>query len=123
MNQLTWYPGTILPHASLWHTLLRATWLNDLREGDFAKTARYRTRRRMTTSEQPQRAEYRQAIHRALGDGGEAFRFGTLEQWPKCLSTTFVAVRLRWCPACLRGGYHTLLSSLRLVLRFIKRLT
>ena len=34
VQPLTWYPGTVLPYASLWHTLARATWLNDLRPGD-----------------------------------------------------------------------------------------
>lgn len=117
MNQLTWYPGTILPYASLWHTLLRATWLNDLHEGDLAKAARCHTRRRKARPEHLHGAEYRQAIHRALGDSGEAFRFGTFAQWPQCLFPKFVAAGLRWCPACLHGGYHTLFSSLRLVAR------
>ena len=39
VKPLTWYKGTVLPYASLWSTLLRATWLNDLRKGDIYKLA------------------------------------------------------------------------------------
>lgn len=116
MNQLTWYPGTILPYTSLWHTLLRATWLNNLHEGDLAKAAGYRARRQVASAEKSLRAEY-QAIRRALGESGETFRFGTFAQWPRCLSPKFVTEGLRWCPSCLSSGYHTLLSSLRLLSR------
>lgn len=39
VKPLTWYKGSVLPYASLWSTLLRATWLNDLRKGDIYKLA------------------------------------------------------------------------------------
>ena len=117
MTHLTWYPGTILPHASLWHTLLRAAWLNELRSGDFEQVSRCRSWR-MPALHHGRSALYRRALSRALGDGAEdGFRFGTLDQWPRCLFPAHVVSGLRWCPECLRSGYHTLLASLRLVAR------
>lgn len=33
-TQLTWYPGSIRPYASLWHTLMRVATLNGHKAGE-----------------------------------------------------------------------------------------
>ena len=118
MKSLTWYPGTVLPHASLWHTLLRATWLNDLRKGEIAGLAEGRGGQAAKRPSSSAAAEQEVPLTAAaLGERAGVFHFGTLDRLPRCLFPTHVATVLRWCPECLRMGYHTVLGSLRLVTR------
>lgn len=118
VQPLTWYPGTVLPYASLWHTLVRATWLNDLRAGDIP--SRVECKRHKDT-EQPfeNRGErYSRAVALALGEPQSALsQFAVVEQFPGMLRALYMVQQLRWCPMCVAGGFHTLLGSIQLVTR------
>lgn len=115
---LTWYPGTILPYASLWHTLARATWLNDLRPGDIRSRVEGK---RPEEAEQPHahRGERdARALASALGEPlGALSQFAVIEQFPAMVRAVYMVHGLRWCPACVAGGFHTLLGSIQLVTR------
>ena len=109
MKALTWYPGTILPFASLWHTLLRATWLNDLRAGDIQQLY---MRRKIAC-----KAREARIFARALGEPERALsKFAVWEQFPNGLRSCMTD-RLRWCPECMAEGFHTLLGNIRLITR------
>lgn len=113
MKPLTWYPGTILPYASLWHTLLRATWLNDLRSGDIRQL--YMSRESTCDERAVREAK---VLASALGEPMRALsKFAVLEQFPAGLCRTCMVMQLRWCPACIAAGFHTLLGNIRLVSR------
>lgn len=118
VQPLTWYPGTVRPYASLWHTLVRATWLNDLRAGDIRSRVEGK---RHEESEQP--FEFRgerdvRAVALALGEPQSALsQFAVVEQFPVMLRALYMVQGLRWCPACLAGGFHTLLGSIQLITR------
>ena len=121
VQPLTWYPGTVLPYASLWHTLARATWLNDLRAGDISSRVEGQ---RPEESEQP--IEYwsdrgerdARAVASALGEPQSALsQFAVIEQFPAMVRAVYMVQGLRWCPACVAGGFHTLLGSIQLVTR------
>ena len=118
MEPLTWYPGTILPYASLWHTLLRATWLNDLRAGDIHNLVEGKRRRKGESPFKERGARDVRTVVLALGETRRALsKFAVAEQFPFSLRTTFMLERLRWCPTCVAGGFHTLLGSIRLMTR------
>ena len=118
VHPLTWYPGTVLPYASLWHTLARATWLNDLRPGDIRSSVEGK---RHEESQQP--FEHRgerdlRAVASALGEPQSALsQFAVIEQFPAMLRAVYMVQGLRWCAACVAGGFHTLLGSIQLVTR------
>jgi hypothetical protein len=115
---LTWHPGTILPYASLWHTLMRATWLNDLRAGDIRDMVE-RERRRQGESLFNYRGEPDvRAVASALGEPRRALStFAVIDGFPLCVRTIFMANDARWCPTCVASGFHTLLGSIRLLTR------
>lgn len=118
MKTLTWYPGTILPYASLWHTLLRVTWLNDLRAGELREMVLTRKRRKVMRPPEVQAALNLKAVAAVLGELGEAFsKVATIEQFPPILQGSLTENVLRWCPECIAGGFHTLLGSIRLISR------
>lgn len=117
MKQLTWYRGSILPYSSLWSVLRRATWLNDLRPGDLLRLAQ---------------VDDSSALQEALKNGGDAnvvelvaellqedlSSFSSIclrNQIPHWLFYGLASGLPRWCPECMRLGYHTWLMSLNLV--------
>ncbi|MBT3066623.1 hypothetical protein [Rhodoferax sp. U11-2br] len=113
MKPLTWYPGTILPYTSMWHTLLRATWLNDLRSGDIRQLY-------MSKASTGKDCAVREAkiLALALGESRQALsKFAMLEQFPPAVSRSCMVAQLRWCPACIASGFHTLLGNIRLISR------
>lgn len=115
MKTLTWYPGTILPYESLWHVLLRATWLNDLRAGDIQKLY---TRQKSPYMPDGCTVKNSRLVGRALGEPARVFsNFSVWEQFSYGVRCTLMCDRLRWCPACIEGGFHTLLGSILLVSR------
>ena len=118
MKPLTWYPGTILPHASLWHTLLRATWLNHLKVGEIRDHVEGERWRDDALRYLDREVLSLQRVAAALGEPIRAFsRFAVPSRFPPWLSRAHMVQGLRWCPACLDAGFHTLLSSIRLVTR------
>jgi hypothetical protein len=115
--RLTWYPGSVRPYASLWHTVLRVTALNSLRFGDLPEKPRpldasagahhshvllYNTGTAIDMD----------ALASALGETPSVFRwshFGALAPWLRHTVTP----GLRLCMPCLAKGYHSALFSLR----------
>lgn len=116
--QLTWYPGSIRPYASLWHTILRVTALNCLRSGEVpawptALSATGRTQRSLYPMHNAAAAIDTAALAIALGESPSVFRwshFGALAPWLSFLVTP----GFRICLSCLAQGYHSALFSLRL---------
>lgn len=127
-GRLTWYQGSILPFASLWHTLLRVSALNclrlkelpDDREPDLVDWLSRRRIRAMAlyneTHDGRPEAVSTSALARCIGEPHHRFRWSHLGRLPK--ATRFL-VRdvMRICPACAVGGYHSVMFSIALLER------
>ena len=117
---LTWYPGTVLPYASLWHTVLRVIALNQLSSGELpdgpgrvigSSSITYRIIHLLHNDGLPVDT---QQLAQWLGESPEAFRWshlGFMPAWSRFLFTH----GLRLCPQCTAAGYHSALLSLRLL--------
>lgn len=117
VKPLTWYKGTVLPYASLWSTLLRATWLNDLRKGDIYKLAQVEDKNiNDIEARSGGSAEIVTLVADVLGENRSSFSsFCLKSQIPEWLYLDHASARPRCCPQCIRLGYHTWLMSIRLV--------
>lgn len=119
MKRLTWYPGSVLPYASLWHTVNRVVWLNAMTFQELVGLCGTERRRRVRSSElcetmfSPSIDPHRLAS--LLGERREAFRFCAFDQFPSWAIERYAIPRIRWCPECIAHGYHSNLSSLRLL--------
>jgi hypothetical protein len=112
--RLTWHSGTVLPYASLWHTVLRACALNALHARDLPfNTARPPTRVELLVD--PAGNVNLTAFAHALGEHPDAFRWSTLGAIPSWLSGTLVVPQPRLCFTCLANGYHAALFSIGLL--------
>ncbi len=115
--RLTWYPGTILPYASLWHTLRRVAALNRLHLIDLQRLTPVIWAKRSPAPELLHNeggAIDTQALERLLGETPQALAWshmGHAAPWMRSLFTP----GMRVCPACLAAGYHSALLSLRLL--------
>lgn len=115
METLTWYPGTIRPYESLWHILLRATWLNNLRAGDIRQLY---VKRKSPHWHDVCDVKNARLVGLALGEPFRAFsKFAVWDQFPYGVRTTLMSDQLRWCPVCIETGFHTLLGGIQLVSR------
>lgn len=127
MQRLTWHAASVLPYASLWHTVHRVAALNAMRpaelpfavdaSGDLprARIADLLFNEARDNGEcRPGEALSIRNFAAALGEPCEVFawsHFGSLPASSRCLLHSF----LRVCPACLEAGYHCSLFSLRLL--------
>lgn len=116
MTRLTWYVGSILPYASLWHTVNRAIWLNGLRPNELAEAAGMGRWRPASACE----AMFDPSINiprlaRILGEKRSTFRNCTFSQLSSNAAKRYVIPQIRWCPVCIAHGYHSILGSLRLL--------
>lgn len=115
--RLTWYPGTILPYASLWHTLRRVAALNRLQRLDLQQFALGVGAKRGPVPNllhNEGHAIDTQALERLLGEAPQVLAWSHMGQaapWMRLLFTP----GMRVCPACLAAGYHSALLSLRLL--------
>src|SRR5574343_682368 len=118
---LTWHSGSVLPFASLWHTLqrlmhliaMRAKELQELLVGSWQSPSVHRAD--LLFNELPYGGHRQRAgaVHtdqlaRAMGEPAHAFEWSHLGRMPdavRCL----VGSGLRICPACAAGGYHSAL--------------
>lgn len=123
-SRLTWHTGSILPFASLWHTLLRVAALNSLRMRELPNASAYsepgtcstiHSRSRLLYNEsgnRPGEGISTRALARWLHEPVEVFEWAHLGRIPKALRG-LVHEGLRVCPECLSAGYHSALFSLR----------
>lgn len=119
MSTLTWHVGSILPYASLWHTVNRAVWLNKLRTDEFAQMAGID---REKNAPLPRAFETMFAhsidirrLASILGERPSAFRGCSFDRLTSWEAERYVIPRIRWCPECIEHGYHSIFSSLRLL--------
>ncbi|WP_162995961.1 hypothetical protein [Acidovorax sp. 1608163] len=117
VKPLTWYKGSVLPYASLWSTLLRATWLNDLHKGDIYKIAQIEDKNIIDIDARSGgSAAIVTLVADVLGETRTSFSsFCLKDQIPQWLYLDHASARPRCCPQCIRLGYHTWLMSIRLV--------
>lgn len=108
--RLTWYRGSVLPYASLYHTLLRACELNGLRPRQLAAMARARDRHE---APQPFGGIDRERLATLLGEPAMKFRWATVDDAPEWLRPALFGYDTRICSLCLAEGYHTDLFALR----------
>ncbi|WP_124606208.1 MULTISPECIES: hypothetical protein [unclassified Burkholderia] len=112
--RLTWHAGSVLPYASLWHTVLRACALNSLHPRDLPSTQTPSPRAVHLLDNHDGNLDIR-AFANELGESLAAFRWATLEALPTPLRTALAVARPRLCLACLSAGYHAALFSVGLL--------
>lgn len=112
--RLTWHAGTVLPYASLWHTVLRVSALNALHARDLpgATTCPPRT---VNLLDNHARGVNVAALAHELGEPAAALEWSTLDRLPDSLRAALVVPRPRLCLACLAAGYHAALFSVALL--------
>lgn len=114
MSRLTWYPGSVLPYASLWHVTRRAAALNCLALENFPrkyKNSKSTLRLLFNDAANPLDID---AFSGMLGERKQAFlssHFGNLTK----SFHFFVYPCIRICMQCLVQGYHSALFSIRLL--------
>jgi hypothetical protein len=113
-GRLTWHRGSILPYASLWHTVLRACALNALHPADLPTTSARPTPAVDLLDIQASKIDVA-ALARALGEPPSAFDWSTLDALPAALRIALAVPQPRVCLACLASGYHSALFSVALL--------
>lgn len=126
--RLTWHVGSVLPHASLWHTLRRVAALNSLRDLELFNRPVMRADDVGPSRMRPIRALFNEHAHGTrsalalgnvaswLGEAPQLFRWSHLGELPASLRC-LVSPAIRLCPACVAAGYHSALFSLVLLRR------
>lgn len=115
LPDLTWHAGSVLPYASLWHTMHRVVQLNGL---TFHTLQPYMKRRLGYSAKQNSLITNDSMIDleklaRALGEPVSRFRLATLETLAPWTYPMFHTASVRFCRQCLGQGYHSTLMSLR----------
>lgn len=108
---LTWHKGSVLPYASLWHTVLRACALNALRPVDLPRACGGRSTAIDLITDAAHRVDVT-AFASELGEAPDVFRWPTLSALPFWLRQAVASPHPRLCFPCLSTGYHTALFSL-----------
>ncbi|CAG9180167.1 hypothetical protein LMG23992_04156 [Cupriavidus laharis] len=108
--RLTWHRDSVLPYASLSHTLHRACELNGLWPHQLARMAAIRDH---DGRHRPAYGIDRARLAALLGEPSEKFRWSTLDEAPACLRPALFGAHARVCPLCLAAGYHSDLFALR----------
>lgn len=109
----TWHAGSILPYASLWHTVLRMCALNQLRPGNLPTTGAGRAAAidPLDNGDQIDLV----TLARWIGEDPAVFRWTHLGALPFWLRAALIAPHPRVCLACLSAGYHAALYSVLLL--------
>ena len=113
-GRLTWHRGSILPYASLWHTVVRACALNALHPADLPTTSARPTRTVDLLDIQASKIDVA-ALARALGEPPRAFDWSTLDALPAALRVALAVPQPRVCLACMASGYHSAVFSVALL--------
>lgn len=115
LPELTWHAGSVLPYASLWHTMHRVVQLNGLT----AHTLQPYMKRRLGYSAKQNSLITNDSmidlgkLARALGEPASRFRLATLETLAPWTYQLFHTASVRFCRHCLGQGYHSTLMSLK----------
>jgi hypothetical protein len=113
-RHLTWHAASILPYASLWHTVLRACSLNALHVKDLPHSGgRHPAVVELIVNVAP--GVDVTAFAHELGESSDAFRWSTLGALPLWLRCAVTLHCPRVCLACLNTGYHSALFSINLL--------
>jgi hypothetical protein len=113
-STLTWHTGSVLPYASLWHTVLRACALNALHASDLPRRSGGHCDGVELLTDARHRIDIAAFAHQ-LGEPADAFRWPTLGTLPLWLRQAIASPHPRICLACLSAGYHTALFSISLL--------
>lgn len=111
---LTWHRHSVLPYASLWITIHRLAYLNQPTIKSFAKqfeSGESDWRTDVLRNCDTKRVSVKR-IADALQEQYAAFEFCDLQCLAPWLRDAFLPF-IRYCPACLAHGYHTILTSLK----------
>jgi len=119
LSDLTWHAGSLLPYASLWHTMHRVVQLNALTP----RTIDPYAKRRLGYSAKHNSLITNNSVidlekfAQALGEPITNFRLATLEALAPWTCHLFHTATVRFCRQCLGLGYHSTLMSMRAVER------
>jgi hypothetical protein len=126
-SRLTWHQGSVLPYASLWHTVQRAMLLNALRARELPVSEHATDQTSFpryvnllyneaggVPGGAPVEALSTQRLARALGESEAAFSWAHLGRLQMSVRA-LVSPSIRVCRPCLAAGYHCALYSLRLL--------
>ena len=94
--RLTWHAGSVLPYASLWHTVLRACALNALHPRELPSCLP-RSPARVELLENDAGGVDVTAFAHALGEAPSVFQWSTLGALPSWLRGALAAPRPRLC--------------------------
>ena len=119
VTELTWYPGSVRPYASLWHTLMRVAALNGHKAGELpgwpaGLKAVGHLHRSLHPLHNPKGAFDTEVLAQALGEAPGVFRWSHLGALAPRLRP-LVTPGFRVCSVCLSEGYHSALFSIRLM--------
>lgn len=125
--RLTWHPGSVLPYASLWHTVQRVMSLNALRPKELlccdSASDQISVTQRVnllyneagaSVCRVPIEALSMRSLAQALGEPEAVFIWAHLGRLPRSVRS-LISPSIRVCRACLAAGYHSALYSLRLL--------
>lgn len=120
--KLTWYAGSVLPYASLWHVVHRLAWLNALEIGELPYSATQRIGRSEKVVElnlldnRSHRPVDLIALAQWMGEPIATFlNWSNLGTLPLRFQERLFTKHPRLCGQCLAGGYHSALTSLTLL--------
>ena len=115
-REITWVPGTIRPHASLWITVQRLLVLNRPSATDFFRIFVPSSR---SFAVKPNLDQIRRSsshvsllrMARVLHESPTCFAGSQASQYPQGVWSIF-GKYMAWCPQCLAEGFHSVLFSI-----------
>ncbi len=113
-TRLTWHAGSVLPYASLWHTVQRVCALNCLRSRELPHPAARALGNRFLLDNRGDSVDVA-ALAKWIGEPSAVFRWAHLGAVPSWVRAALVTSNPRVCLSCLAAGYHAALFSVRLL--------
>jgi hypothetical protein len=113
-TRLTWHAGSVLPYASLWHTVQRVCALNCLRSRELPNAAGRALGSRFLLDNRGNSVDVA-LLAKWIGETPEVFRWSHLGALPGWVRAVLVTPNPRVCLSCLAVGYHAALFSVRLL--------
>jgi hypothetical protein len=113
-TRLTWHAGSVLPYASLWHTVQRVCALNCLRSRELPNAAGRALGSRFLLDNRGNSVDVA-SLAKWIGETPEVFRWSHLGALPGWVRAVLVTPNPRVGLSCLAVGYHAALFSVRLL--------